>query len=82
MENGIMHIILWPAVNMAVRFIDGVPEEKHWLATIDWQTLSHNVVSSTPRLSGIRTHNVIGDCIGSCKSNYYVNRSLYCVYEK
>ena len=33
-----------------------------------WQTLSHNVVSSTPRLSGIRTHNVrvIGtDCTGS-----------------
>ena len=26
-----------------------------------WQTLSHNVVSSTLRLSGIRTHNVIGD---------------------
>jgi len=24
-------------------------------------TLSHNVVSSTPRLSGIRTHNVSGD---------------------
>jgi len=25
------------------------------------QTLSHNVVLCTPRLSGIRTHNVIGD---------------------
>jgi hypothetical protein len=25
------------------------------------QTLSHNVVSSTPRLKGIRTHNVSGD---------------------
>jgi hypothetical protein len=24
-------------------------------------TLSHNVVSSTPRLNGIRTHNVSGD---------------------
>jgi hypothetical protein len=24
-------------------------------------TLSHNVVSSTPRLSGIRTHNISGD---------------------
>jgi hypothetical protein len=24
-------------------------------------TLSHNVVSSTPRLNGIRTHNVIDD---------------------
>ena len=25
------------------------------------KTLSHNVVSSTPRLSGVRTHNVSGD---------------------
>ncbi len=36
------------------------------------QSLSHNAVWSTPHLSGIRTHNVIGtDCIGSCKSNYH-----------
>ena len=37
------------------------------------KTLSH-VVSSTPRLSGIRIHNVNGDictvCIGSYKPNY------------
>jgi hypothetical protein len=26
-----------------------------------WQTSSHNVVSSTPHLSGIRTHNISGD---------------------
>jgi hypothetical protein len=32
----------------------------------DKRYTSHNVVSSTPRLSGIRT-----DCIGSCKSNYH-----------
>ena len=31
------------------------PSESHW------QTLSHNVVSSTPRLGGIRIHNVRGD---------------------
>ena len=38
-----------------------------------WQTLSHNVVSSTPRLCGIRTRNFSGDstdCIGSCKFNH------------
>jgi hypothetical protein len=36
------------------------------------QTLSHKVVSTTPRLSGIRTHNLIDiDCIGSCKSNFH-----------
>ena len=30
-------------------------------AACHWQTLSHNVVSSTHRLSGIRTHNFSGD---------------------
>ena len=36
---------------------------------------SHNVVSSTPRLSGIRTHKlevIATDCIGSCKFNYHM----------
>ena len=36
----------------------GVPWENHRPAASHWQTLSHNVVSSTPRLSRIRTHNV------------------------
>jgi hypothetical protein len=35
--------------------------ENRLLVTSYWQTLSHNVVSSIPRLSGIRTHNVSGD---------------------
>jgi hypothetical protein len=39
----------------------GVPGENHRPAASHWQTLSHNVVSSTPRMSGIRTHNVSGD---------------------
>jgi hypothetical protein len=39
----------------------GVPGENHWSAVSRRQTLSHNVVSSTPRMSGIRTHNVSGD---------------------
>jgi hypothetical protein len=39
----------------------GVPRENHRPAASQWQTWSHNVVSSTPRLSGIRTHNVTGD---------------------
>ena len=34
-----------------------VPRENHRLATRHGQTLPHNVVSSTPRLSGIQTHN-------------------------
>ena len=37
----------------------GVPRENHRPG--HWQTLSPDVVSSTPRLSGVRTHNIIGD---------------------
>ena len=43
-------------------------------STSHWQTLSHNVVSSSPHMSRIQTHTtlvVIGtDCICICKSNY------------
>ena len=38
-----------------------VPGENHRPAASHWQTLSHYVVSSTPRLSGIGTHNIGGD---------------------
>ena len=38
-----------------------VHRENHQPATSHWQILSHNVVSSAPRMSGIRTHNVSGD---------------------
>jgi hypothetical protein len=41
----------------------GVPEKNHQPVASHWQTLSHNVVSSTPRLSGFRTHNVSDDGI-------------------
>ena len=52
------------------------PGENHRPAASDWQTLKLNVISSTLRLSGIRTHNVSGDtvctdCIDSYKSNYH-----------
>jgi hypothetical protein len=36
---------------------NGVTRENHWPVTSHWQTLSHNVVSNTHRLSGIQTHN-------------------------
>ena len=39
----------------------GVPWENHSSAASHWQTLSQNVVSSTPHLIGIRTHNLSGD---------------------
>jgi hypothetical protein len=35
--------------------------ENHWPAASHCHALSHNVVSSTSRLSGVRTHNVSGD---------------------
>ena len=38
-----------------------VPGENHWPAASHWQTLSHTVVSRTPCLSGIRTHNISSD---------------------
>ena len=59
--------------------------ENHRPASNHWQTLLHNVVSSTPRLSGIRTHNisVIGtDYICSCKSNYHTNTTTTAPCEK
>jgi len=54
---------------VVVSFISG---ENHRPVASHWQTLSHNVVSSTSRLSGIRTLVVIGTgCIGSYISNYH-----------
>ena len=54
----------------------GIPGENHRPVASYRQTLSHNVVSSTPRHepgsnSQLTTSVVIGtDCIGSSKSNY------------
>ena len=36
--------------------VTGVPGENHRPVASHWQTLSHNVVSSTPRISGVRTN--------------------------
>ena len=50
-----------------------VPWVNHWPVTSHWQTLFHNVVSSTVPKMGfeIKTLVVIGtDCTGSYKSNY------------
>jgi hypothetical protein len=51
-----------------------VPRENHQPVACHWQTLSHNVVSSTPhheRGFKLTTSMVIGtDCTGSYKSNY------------
>jgi hypothetical protein len=39
----------------------GVSGKNHRPDASHWQTLSHNVVLSTPHLSGIPIHNVSGD---------------------
>jgi len=39
----------------------GVPGENQRPVASHWQTLSHNVVSSIPHPSRIRTHKVSGD---------------------
>ena len=39
---------------------NGVPGGRHRPVASHWQTLLHNVVSSTPWLSMIQTHNVSG----------------------
>jgi hypothetical protein len=39
--------ILWQSVLLAE--VTGVPRENHWPVASHWQTLSHNVVSITPR---------------------------------
>jgi hypothetical protein len=52
-------VISWRSVLLVEEA--GVPGENNRPATSYWQTLSHDVVSSTPRLSDIRTHTVSGD---------------------
>jgi hypothetical protein len=54
-----LSVISWRSVLLVEE--TGVPGEKHRPATSHWQTLSHNVVSSTPCLSGNQTYNVSGD---------------------
>jgi hypothetical protein len=40
-------VISWQSVLLVEE--TGVPGENHWLVASHWQTLSHNVLSSTPR---------------------------------
>ena len=52
-------VISWRTVLLVEE--TGEPGENHRPVTSHCQTLSHNVVSSTPRLSGVRTRNLIDD---------------------
>jgi hypothetical protein len=55
------NILVWSWRSVLLVKETKVHKENHWPAASRWQTLSHNVVSSTSGLSGIRTHNVRGD---------------------
>ena len=50
---------LWGSVLLVEE--TGVPRKNHRPVASHWQTWSHNVVSSIPRLGGVRSHNVSGD---------------------
>jgi hypothetical protein len=52
-------VISWQSVLLVGE--TGVPRENYRPIASHWQTLSHNVVSSTPRLCRIRSHNISGD---------------------
>jgi hypothetical protein len=66
-------VISWRSVLLVEEA--GVHGENHRPVASHWQTLSHKVVSSTPRLGGIWSHNISGDKHRlprySCKSNYH-----------
>ena len=66
-------VISWPSVLLVEE--NRVPGENHIPVASHRQTLSHNVLSSTPRherRSNSQPLVVIGtDCIGNCKSNYH-----------
>jgi hypothetical protein len=52
-------VILWQSVLLVEE--TGVPRKNHRAVTSHWQILSHSIVSSTPRPSGIRSHDVSVD---------------------
>ena len=64
-------VISWRSVLLVEE--TGGPGENHQPVASHWQTLSHNVVLSSPwSRFELTTSVVIGtDCIGSCKSNYH-----------
>ena len=65
-------VISWRSVLLVEEI--GVPVENHRPVASHWQTLSHNVVSSTASSAGLKITTLVvidTDYIGSCKSNYH-----------
>jgi hypothetical protein len=71
-------VISWRSVSFVGE--TGVPRENHRPVASHWPTLSHNVVSSTPRVRFdlIALVVICTDCIGSCKSNYHTITTTTC----
>jgi hypothetical protein len=68
-------VISWQSV-LSVEETE-VPRENHWPAASHWQTLPHNVVSST--WAGFKFTMLVvidTDCIGSCKPNYHTMTTM------
>jgi len=63
-----MSVMSWRSVLLVKE--TGVPWENHWPVASHWQTLSHNVVSSTPRHEW-GSNSQLTDCTGNYKSNYH-----------
>ena len=59
-------VILWRSVLLMEE--TRIPVGNQRPVASHWQTLSHNVVQLA--LIEIRTHNICGDSMGSCISNY------------
>jgi hypothetical protein len=66
-------VLSWRSVSLVEK--TGVTGENHRPVASNWQTLSHNVVSSTPHLIGIPIHNVSSDRV-------VVNQKLMCYIVK
>jgi hypothetical protein len=62
-------VISWRSV-LLVKVIR-IPGENHRPATCHWQTLSHDVLSRTPRHERDSLAVIGTDCICSCKSSYH-----------
>jgi hypothetical protein len=61
MNRGLIRVYLIRPVCCIILNIFYCHNIKQIFAASQWQNLSHNVVSSTPHLSSIRTHNVRDD---------------------
>ena len=74
-------VISWLSVLLVEE--TGLPGENHWSVASHWQILSHNVASSTPCLSGIRTFNKLyfrNSIIHTYSYLYLYSLPLYYIY--